>query len=63
MSFTIILDHKKYQPELGINSIPESYTITVSRSDGKGLSKVEVLTAMQMCIKECLDKEAIKNDC
>lgn len=51
MKIDITLNHKEYQPEIeGIQCLPDGYTINVTRSDGRGLSKLEALTALQTCV-------------
>lgn len=58
MKIEIALNHKEYQPSLeGVQSLPEGYTINVTRSDGRGLTKTEVLTALQTCIQGLEDTD------
>ena len=50
--FGIILNHKKFQPEVeGMQFPPESYRINITRSDGRGISKIEAQTVLQTCIQ------------
>lgn len=57
MKIDIVLNHLKYQPHIeGVKRLPEAYTINVTRSDGGGLTQIEVLTALQTCI------EGLSND-
>lgn len=42
MDINIILTHKEFQPEVeGMQFSPESYTVNITRSDGRGISKTE----------------------
>lgn len=51
MKIDIILNHKKFQPEVeGMQFPPESYKIDITRSDGRGISKIEAQTVLQTCI-------------
>lgn len=53
MKLDIILNHKKFKPEVeGIQFPPESYTVNIIRSDGRGISKIEAKTVLQICIAE-----------
>lgn len=45
------MNHKKFQPEVeGMQFPPESYTVNIIRSDGRGISKIEAQTVLQTCI-------------
>lgn len=45
MKIDVILNHKKFQPEVeGMQFPPESYRINITRSDGMGISKIEAQT-------------------
>lgn len=51
MKIDIVLNHKKYQPEIeGMQFPAEQYTISITRSDGRGISKMEALTVLQTSI-------------
>jgi hypothetical protein len=53
MKIDITLSHKEYQPEIeGMQCLPDGYTVNVTRSDGRGLTKLEALTALQTCIAD-----------
>ncbi|WFO53639.1 hypothetical protein [Aeromonas veronii] len=52
MKIDVILNHKKFQPEVeGMQFPPESYRINITRSDGMGISKIEAQTVLQTCIQ------------
>lgn len=51
MKIDVILNHKQCQPEIeGVRTLPENYTITVTRSDGCGISRPEVMTVLETCL-------------
>lgn len=56
MKIDVIVDHKKYQPEVeGLQYPPDSYVINITRSDGRGISKMEALTAMNTAVEGLQD--------
>lgn len=63
MKIDVILNHKQCQPEIeGVRSLPESYTITVTRSDACGISTPEVMTALQTCLSGLEDPYFMEDD-
>ena len=55
MKIDVILNHKKFQPEVeGMQFPPESYRINITRSDGRGISKIEAQTARIQIISATL---------
>ncbi|WP_171972786.1 hypothetical protein [Klebsiella michiganensis] len=54
------MNHKKFQPEVeGMQFPPESYKINITRSDGRGISKIEAQTVLQTCIN-AFEEENLK---
>lgn len=52
MKIDMALSYKKFEPmNEGINGLPEKYTISIARSDERGLTEIEVLTVLQTAIE------------
>lgn len=61
MKIEVLVNMKELQPEIeGITFPAEKYTINITRSDGRGMTKMEALTVLQTSMSGL--KDSVRTD-